>query len=55
MIIRNETAKYFLPRTEKTVVRIAAEVTRRSDREFIHSKLMRNVILKILFADLRAK
>ena len=34
---------------------IAAEVTRHSDREFIQSKLMRNVILMILLTDLMAK
>ena len=45
----------FLPRTERPVVRMAAEVTRRSDREFIQSKLMRNVILMILLTDLMAK
>ena len=38
-----------------TVVRIAVEVTKYSDREFIQSKLMRNVILMILLNDLIAK
>ena len=45
----------FIPRIERTVVMIAAEVTRNSDREFIQSKLMRNVILMILLTDLMAK
>ena len=37
------------------VVRIAAEFTRKSDRECIQSKLRRNVILIILLTDLMAK
>ena len=44
-----------LPRIEKTVVMIAADITRPSDRELIQSKLMRNVILMILLTDLMAK
>ena len=44
-----------LPRTERKVVRIAAEVTRHSERDVIQSKLMRNVILIILLMDLIVK
>ena len=44
-----------LPMIEKTVVMIAPDITRPSDREFIQSKLMRNVILMILLTDRMAK
>ena len=45
----------FLPRIEKRVVMMAAEVTRPSDRELTQSKLMKNAILMILLTDLIAK
>ena len=44
-----------LPMIEKTVVMIAPDITRPSDREVIQSKLMRNVILMILLTDRMAK
>ena len=44
-----------LPRTERRVVRRAAEVTRHSEREVIQSKLMRNEILITLLMDLMVK
>ena len=41
-----------LPRTERRLVTSAPVITRVSDRELIHSKLMRNVIFMTLLIDL---